>query len=126
MVSDIKWTAREAIACAYCWSEFKAPDLAFPGGCPEQYWRHISERARNECRAIANKRLLLAVARGQALAIPPEGYLSNDSIRLIGANIGIARTWRVRQIIGGLWRALAAAKGEANMYGEILDGDCGS
>jgi hypothetical protein len=41
----IRWTTKEAMACAYCWAEFVHPERHMPGDAPETYWLRISERA---------------------------------------------------------------------------------
>lgn len=57
------WTAREAFAAAYCWSEFSDPsDRA---DTPETYWLGITEKARNECRRRGRLRTGIHDAHGR-------------------------------------------------------------
>jgi len=92
-----KWTAREAFACAYCWAEFSAPEDR--GDSPEAYWLSITERARNECRQIANQKWLLAVARNQAVAVTSPHMFSETERAAIGAEVGIKSPSRIWKII---------------------------
>lgn len=99
-----EWTAREALACAYCWVEFSTPEDR--PDSPEQYWLGITEKARNECRAIANERLLLAVARGQAVPVLPSAGLAEGQFAKVKAALGIKSDYRVRAIIDVVRSAL--------------------
>jgi hypothetical protein len=96
------WTAREAFACAYCWSEFASPEDRMDS--PETYWLHITERARNECRAIANDILLLAVARGEATAIPRSANFRAGQFDSLKTELGMKLDHRVRQIYDAVFR----------------------
>ena len=96
------WTAREAFACAYCWSEFANPETR--GDSPEQYWLSITERARNECRSVANDSLLLSVARGQAVAVPPVGSLREGQFAALVAALDMKAEHRVRKILDAVFR----------------------
>lgn len=106
-MSDVEWTAREAMACAYCWSEFNAPEKT-GFSSPEAYWLHISEWARNDCRRIANDMLLLAVARGQARAMLPPDTWDADKMTTLANTIGIRAPWRISRAIRGVWDLLKA------------------
>lgn len=99
----IEWTAKEAMAMAYCWSEFSVPEYSMVGMDPLTYWRGIDERARNECRTLANELLLVALAKGQAVAVlPPEGLREGELDRLKIA-LGMTKEHRVRQILMAVW-----------------------
>lgn len=102
------WTAREALACAYCWAEFHNPEDR--SDTPETYWLRITERARNECRAIANDRLLLAVARGQAVAVPPTASLRAGQFEALKAALSLKMDHRVRQILDAIVGVLRPAE----------------
>lgn len=105
------WTAREALACAYCWAEFAHPEGRTD--TPEQYWLSVTERARNECRSIANARLLLAVARGQAVAVlPPEGLRAGDLQRLTSA-LNMKMEHRVRAILAAVFNTFKDSNSNA-------------
>lgn len=111
-MSDVEWTAREAMACAYCWSEFNAPEKTGVAS-PEAYWLSITERARNDCRRIANDMLLLAVARGQARAMmPPATWDTGKRVNLATA-MNIRAPWRVSKAIHGVWNLLQRADPKA-------------
>jgi hypothetical protein len=106
--TDVKWTAREALACAYCWSEFGSPEDR--NETPEEYWSRISERARNDCRAVANELLLLSVVRKETVAMPPPRTIREDVVLLIGAKIGIKNRSRLTKILDGVYAGLRAAR----------------
>lgn len=103
------WTAREAMACAYCWAEFNNPENTGLGS-PEAYWLSITEHARNNCRRVANRMMLLAVARGQALAMHPPGNWDAREHVALGEAMGIKAHWRVSRAINGVWAALKARR----------------
>ncbi|WP_428491635.1 hypothetical protein [Rhodopila sp.] len=103
--SDLKlrpscWTAREALACAYCWTEFANAEER--QDTPETYWLSITERARNDCRSIANKKLLLAVARGHAVAVPPVAGLQEGQFAALKEALGIKADNRVRKVLNAV------------------------
>ena len=98
--ADVAWTAREAFACAYCWSEFANPETR--GDSPEAYWLAITEKARNSCRRVANEKWLLAVARNQAVAISGAEMFSMDDRATIGANSGIKAEYRITRLINAV------------------------
>ena len=95
--NDIKWTAREAMACAYCWAEFISPEGR--GDSPEAYWQSIAEGARNDCRRVANGLWLLAVARGDAVAVTSPHMFTAAERAAIGAEVGIKAPSRIWKII---------------------------
>lgn len=101
------WTAREAFACAYCWSEFSQPETL--GDTPESYWLGTSERARNECRAIANNLMLLSVARGQGVVLPQPGHVPACEFAMVRDDLGLKREARVREILTAVYRAFRRA-----------------
>lgn len=109
MAEDVKWTAREAMACAYCWAEFANPEAR--GDDPVTYWLGITEKARSECRTIANKRLLLAVARKQAVPLLPPDSLTNDDKAAIGAAMRLKAWWRVNRCIYAVYQFAAKRVG---------------
>ncbi len=94
----VVWTAREAMACAYCWSEFNDQEKTGIAS-PEAYWLGITEAARNDCRRAANQKWLLAVARGQAVAITSPHMFTEDERAAIGAEVGIKAPSRIWKII---------------------------
>jgi len=96
-MSDIKWTAREAMACAYCWAEFFTPEAL--GESPEAYWLSITEAARNDYRRVANNLWLLAVARGEAVAVTSPHMFTPDERAAIGAEVGVKAPSRIWKII---------------------------
>lgn len=98
---DVVWTAREAFACALCWAEFSCPEER--DDTPEQYWLSITPRARADCRHWANKFLLLAVARGHAVAILPPGEWLDSDRSLFGSKVGITTRRRIYQIVKAFW-----------------------
>jgi hypothetical protein len=97
MPDDVKWTAREAMACALCWAEFSAPETR--GDDPVAYWLSITERARNDCRRAANQKWLLTVARGQAVAVTSPHMFSEAERAAMAAEIGIKAPSRIWKII---------------------------
>lgn len=97
------WTAREAFACAYCWSEFSQPETL--SDTPESYWLKTDERARNECRAIANNLMLLSVARGQGVVLPQPGNVPACEFAMVRDDLGLKREARVREILAAVYRA---------------------
>jgi hypothetical protein len=101
MSTDIRYTAREAFAIAYCWAEFSEPENTSHGS-PEAYWAKISEAARNECRKVANRLLLLAVARGQAVALATEYLQDHQFIADVAAELGMKQKERVRTMVAGV------------------------
>lgn len=102
----IRWTTKEVMACAYCWAEFVHPERHMPEDTPETYWLRISERARNECREIAKARLLVAVATGQAPALPHPANISDEQIAAFGAAARLKQRHRIDRIIMALRAAL--------------------
>lgn len=98
--ADVVWTAREAFACAYCWSEFASPETR--GDSPEQYWMSITEKARSSCRRVANEKWLLAVARGQAMAITGADMFSAEERASLGASAGIKAEYRITRLISAV------------------------
>jgi hypothetical protein len=102
--TDIVWTAREAMACAYCWSEFQNPENQRTS--PETYWLEISERSREECRAAVDYRLLLEVAHGKAAVLPDPDTLSNDQYHAIKTALGLTLDNRVRAILRSVSQVL--------------------
>jgi hypothetical protein len=109
--APITWTAREALACAYCWAEFNSPEKTGIAS-PEAYWLSIHERAREECRRVANQRWLLAVARGNAFAVTSPHMFSEAERVAIGAEIGIKSPSRIWKIIDAVRRGAARRLGE--------------
>ena len=95
--ADVVWTAREAFACAYCWSEFANPETR--GDSPEGYWLAITEKARSSCRRVANEKWLLAVARGQAMAIAGAEMFTQEERAALGANVRIKADYRITRLI---------------------------
>jgi hypothetical protein len=106
--NDVIWTPREALACAYCWTEFAAPEGR--DDTPETYWLSISARARMDCRRIANELLLLSVARNEAVAMPPPMAIRPDVVDLIGAKIGVKASHRMKVILAGVWSGLRSTR----------------
>jgi hypothetical protein len=108
-MTEIVWTAREAMACALCWAGFYDPrDTGNPNhGSPEAYWRTITERARCDYREAANKQLMLAVARGQAVPIMPPNAVSVSDMQHMGAKMGLKSLHRVRQVYAAVWDVVA-------------------
>ena len=104
-MADIRWTAREAMACAYCWAEFSTPENR--GESPEAYWLHITEAARSDCRRIANGLSLLAVARGEAVAVTSPHTFTTDERAAIGAECGIKAPSRIWKIIMAVQKVAA-------------------
>jgi len=101
MSTDIRYTAGEAFAIAYCWAEFSEPENTAHES-PEAYWASITEAARNECRKVANRLLLLAVARGQAVALATEHLSDDQFISDVAAELQMrGRDW-VRTMIAGV------------------------
>ena len=95
---DVVWTAREAMACAYCWSEFKSPEKG-GWGTPEAYWLGITPRARASHRTAADRLLLLAVARGSAVPMAEPEALTMDEFADIGVRLAVERPSRIRKIV---------------------------
>lgn len=100
-MSEIVWTAREALACALCWAEFSSPENIGVAS-PEAYWLSMSSQARDLYRSEANKKWLLAVVRGQAVAITSPHMFSPAECAAIGADLGIKSPSRVRKIIAAV------------------------
>ena len=96
------WTAREAFACACCWAYFGKPEDR--DDTPEAYWLRITEHARNSYRAEANERMLLAVARGQAVAVPPVNSFQEGQMNALTAALRMKSEHRVRQIVDAVLR----------------------
>lgn len=109
---DVVWTPREAFACALCWAGFTS--ALSRTDTPEQYWLGITQAARNEYRRVARNRLLLAVARNEAVAILPPTAWSPDQLSMLGEAANLTARHRIWQILTAVWRA---AK---------LRSDCGS
>jgi hypothetical protein len=104
-MNEITWTAREALACAYCWAEFNEPEKTGYGS-PETYWLSITEAARNDCRRVANRRLLLAVARGEAVAMLPPPSFTPDAMGHFATKMGLTAMHRVRRNVESVWKVL--------------------
>lgn len=98
-MNEIVWTNAEAMACAYCWAEFSAPERRQIHTTPEQYWLSITERSRQECRKIVKDRYLLAVAFRQAAPVFPPSNLTEDQFEAARAALGIKARHRVHQIL---------------------------
>ena len=92
-MSDIEWTAREAFACALCWAEFYNPERR--ADTPEQYWLSITERARSDIRTVANRRLVVATARGEAVALLPWNGIPPSQQEAVRAAVGLKSLHRV-------------------------------
>jgi hypothetical protein len=103
---DVTWTAREALACAQCWAEFYDPEKT-GWASPETYWLGLPEKTRNIYRSAANKHLMLAIVRGQAVALLPSANLRDAEIAALGQEIGMRQQWRIRRVVDGLYRILA-------------------
>lgn len=109
-MKDVIWTAREALACAYCWAEFHQPEMnGFSS--PEAYWCSISEAARNDCRRVANERMLLAVARGQAEPMAPPLSWSDDTWQHVAAHMRLKTRHKVERYVHAVWLALRMKAG---------------
>jgi len=96
-MSEIVWTAREALACALCWAEFSSPERTGVSS-PETCWLGLPAKTRDTYRREANQKLLLAVARGDAVAITSPHMFTPAECAAIGADLGIkspARTWKI-------------------------------
>jgi hypothetical protein len=100
-MSEIVWTAREALACALCWAEFSSPENIGVAS-PEAYWLSLPSQARDLYRSEANKKWLLAVVRGQAVAVTSPHMFSEAERAAIGAEVGIKSPSRVRKIIAAV------------------------
>ena len=70
---------------------------------PETYWLSITEKARNECRAVANELLLLAVARKQAVAVTPAASLSGIQLDRLAAALQLTKLHRVKAILDAVF-----------------------
>lgn len=108
MGNEIKWTKSEALACAYCWAEFSQPETR--SDTPEQYWLHMTERSRQECRKIVKDRYLLAVAFRQAAPLFPPGNLSEKQMAAIQGALGLKARHRVWQILQAVHRVFLPAE----------------
>jgi hypothetical protein len=98
----IRWTRAEALACAYCWAEFPSPEVR--PDSPEQYWRSISERSRQECRKIVKDRYLLAVAFRQAAPVFPPSNLTDVQLESVREALGLKARHRVWMILQAVHR----------------------
>jgi len=105
--ADVTWTAREALACALCWAEFYHPEKRTDS--PEAYWLSVTERTRNDCRRIANQRLLLAVARGEAVPVLPSSAKTDAQIAAVGEGMQIKARHRIYRAVDAVYRAFAKA-----------------
>lgn len=103
------WTAREALACAYCWAEFASPEHR--ADSPEAYWASITEQARNRSRAAANELLLLAVARGEAVAMTAAPTSREGQFEALKDALGLKADRRVHSIWTAIFVALRARAG---------------
>ncbi len=106
MPDDVKWTAREAMACALCWVEFSSPEKT-GFASPETYWLGLPEATRNLYRRSANKRLLLAVARGEAVPMLPPGSLTGDDETSLMQEMGLQQKWRANRLAAAVHRWFA-------------------
>ena len=102
------WTAREAFACALCWSEFQAPETR--ADTPETYWLSITERARNSIRQAANEKMLLAIARRDAVAVPHCNAVTGKVFTTLKDELGLKVDYRVRQVLSAVWTTFAHAQ----------------
>lgn len=103
----IEWTARETFACALCWSGFARPPLG--AYTPETYWADLPDLARNQYRAQANALLLLAVARGDAVALTGPSGMEERTKGAYRAALGLKqdhRLWQVLQAVYNVTREL--------------------
>ena len=105
MSDDVKWTAREAMACAYCWAEFYHPENR--ADSPEVYWLSVTERTRNDCRRLANQRLMLAVARGEAVPVLPSSAMTEAQIAAVGDGMRVKARHRIHRAVDAVYRAFA-------------------
>jgi len=91
------WTAREALACAYCWAAFACPQDR--EDTPEGYWLSISEQARNWYRDGVDKLFLLSVIQREAVAVPPVHSLGTPKIKELATALNMKAEHRVRKIL---------------------------
>lgn len=110
-MTDIKWTAREAFACALCWSGFHGAEER--SDTPEQYWLGITEKARNDYRRIAGERLVVATARGEAIALLPWRGLPPSQQEAVRAAVGLKSMHRVSKVFDAV-RGAFLRKGVGN------------
>ena len=105
-MTDIVWTAKEALACAYCWTEFYDPEKS-GFDSPEAYWVSITERARCDCRNAAHRLLLLAVARGECVAIMPPIAITDKDEAHLGEKMRLKASHRIRECYAAVWHVFA-------------------
>ena len=101
-MSDIKWTAQESLACALCWAGFSAPDECMKDQTPQEYWLLLPDRTRNTYRHEAKVRMLLAIARGQAVAVTPASSWTKYYLDIVGRKAGLKvshRIWKIVNIV---------------------------
>jgi hypothetical protein len=103
---DVTWTAREALACAQCWAEFYEPEKT-GFASPETYWLSLPPKTRDIYRRAANKNLLLAVVRGQAVALLPSASLRDADVAELGEAISVRQQWRIRRLVDAVYRIVA-------------------
>lgn len=80
-LTDIQWTPHEALACALCWAGFASPEEYMKDDTPQEYWIRVPPKTRDVYRRRANARMLLAVARGQAVAILAESSKEGEAMK---------------------------------------------
>lgn len=109
---DVAWSAREAFACALCWSGFLLAEQ-HRTDTPEHYWLSIDPRARADYRRAANEMLLLNIARREAVAIlPPSGW-GDDHLDLVGKYARLTARHRLWQIVSAVYDAAKTIRGGA-------------
>jgi len=107
-MTAITWSAREALACAYCWSGFINPEKRTD--TPEQYWLSLSERVRQAYRDDVERASLLDVSHGSAMALHPAAALTDEFHRNFGDRIGVKAANRVTKILKELFYALKESR----------------
>ena len=58
-----------------------------------------TEKARNGCRRVADEKWLLAVARGQAMAIAGAEMFTQEERAALGANVRIKADYRITRLL---------------------------
>lgn len=107
----IEWTARETFACSLCWSGFAKPPLG--AHTPETYWLDLPDLARNQYRAQANALLLLAVARGDAVALVGPSGMEERTKGAYRTALGLKQDHRLWQVLQSVYNVTKQLRGPA-------------